>query len=171
MNRKLIATVVVFGLLGSQAFAETDPARDIDEQWAARAKVQQQMQTHLEMMKTTMDKIQAESDPKARKVLMDEHMQEMRAMFGMMDGMHSNGMMPCCKMGGDMMQGHEHGANAEHKGAMPMCKDDTAQCQQMNAMTKRQAYMEREMGMMQMMMQQMMEHGAAAQGEGNHEHE
>ena len=166
MNRKLIATLIAFGLLGSQAFAETDPPHDIDAQWAARAKVQQQMQTHLEMMRTTMDKIQAESDPKARKVLMDEHMQEMRAMMGMMNGMPGGGMM-----NGHMMGDRAKGEGMKHDVNMPMCKDDTVQCRQMNAMTKRQAYMEREMAMMQMMVQQMMEHGAVYEGQGSHEHE
>jgi len=166
MNRKLIVTVVAFGLLGSQAFAETDPSREIDEQWAARAKVQQQMQTHLEMMRATMDKIQAENDPIARKVLMNEHMQEMRAMFGMMEGMPGGG-----RMSGHMMGDSAMTDGMKHDTDKHMCKDDTAQCRQLNAMTKRHAYIEREIAMIQMMMQQMMEHGAAAQGQGNHEHE
>ena len=163
MNRKLMTVVITAAMLGGPAFAETDPAKDIDQQWAESANVQQKMSTHMEMMKTTMSKLQASENPQVRKQLMEEHMQEMRQMMGMMNAMpvsmHNNHAM-----GGAMEA-------ADKKAIAPMCKEDTTQCKQINAMAKRHMYIEREISMMQMMMQQMMEHGAAREDTGSHDHE
>ncbi len=153
MNRKLIGTALVMALIGGPVFAETDPAREIDRQWAERAKVQEKMEVHMEMMQSTMSKLQAENDPSVRKQLMDDHMQEMREMMGMMTS------MPRSSFNRHDMHGAMHGVNV--KDIAPMCKEDTAQCRQINAMAKRHAYIEREIAMMQMMMQQIMEHNAA----------
>ena len=163
MNRKLIGTVLVMALIGGPVFAETDPAKEIDRVWAERAKVQQKMATHMEMMRATMSKLQASDDPAVRKQLMDEHMQEMRQMMGMMNAMPGN------MSGGHTMGGTMH--TADQQAIAPMCKEDTTQCKQINAMAKRHMYIEREIAMMQMMMQQMMEHSAAEKEPGSHEHE
>ncbi len=166
MKRLLIATTIAIALIGGQVFAETDPAKEIDKRWAAIAEAQQMQQEHMAMMQATMEKMQGADDPAVRKQLMQEHMQEMRTMMDMMRGNSGVSMM-----GGHMMDGHAQGGGMQHDAAMPMCKDDTAQCQQMNAMAKHQEYMEQEMAMMQMMMQQMMERGAAHEEKGSHEHQ
>ena len=162
MNKKLIAATIAIAMLGSPVFAETDPSAEIDRDWAERAKVQQKMATHMEMMQATMSKLQASDDPAVRKQLMDEHMQEMRDMMGMMNG------MPVGMASGHMMGGHTRGEGMAHKDATQICKDDTSQCRQMNAMSKRHAYLEREIAMMQMMMQQMMERDVAQEKTGSH---
>ena len=163
MNRKLIVAAVAVAMLGGPVFAETDPVAEIEKQWAERAKVQQKMAQHMEMMKATMSKLQASDDPQVRKQLMEEHMQEMRRMMGMMNA------MPVGMNSGHARGGAMHAA--DHKASAPMCKEDTSQCKQINAMAKRHMYIEREISMMQMMMQQMMEHGAAREDTGSHEHE
>ena len=166
MKRILIATTLAIVLMGGQVFAETDPAQVIDEQWAANAEAQQTMHRNMAKMRATMEKIHSADDPAVRKQLMHEHMQEMRTMMDMMGAKSGTGMT-----GGQMMGGHAQGEGMKHDGAMPMCKDDTAQCRQMNSMAKRQEHMAQKMAMMQMMMQQMMEHGAAHEGKESHEHQ
>ena len=166
MKKLLIATTIAIAFLGGQVFAETDPAQEIEERWAAIAKAQQMKQEHMAMMQATMEKIQAADDPAVRKQLMHEHMQEMRAMMGMIGNDPGMGMM-----GDHTMDGHAQGEGMQHDVAVPMCKDDTAQCRQMNAMAKHQEYIAQEMAMMQMMMQQMMERGAAHEGKEGHEHQ
>jgi len=163
MNRKLMAAAIAIAMLGGPVFAETDPVAEIDKEWAERAETQQKMGQHMEMMKATMSKLQASDDPQVRKQLMDEHMQERRQMMGMMNA------MPVGMHSGHAKGGAMH--NAEKKAIAPMCKEDTSQCKQINAMAKRHMYIEREISMMQMMMQQMMEHGAAREESGSHEHE
>jgi hypothetical protein len=77
-------------------------------------------------------------------------------------------------MPASMNSGHAMGAAmhaADKKAIAPMCEEDTVQCKQINAMAKRHMYIEREIAMMQMMMQQMMEHSAAEKEPGSHEHE
>jgi len=158
-----MAAAIAIAMLGGPVFAETDPVAEIDKEWAERAETQQKMGQHMEMMKATMSKLQASDDPQVRKQLMDEHMQEMRQMMGMMNA------MPVGMHSGHAKGGAMH--NAEKKAIAPMCKEDTSQCKQINAMAKRHMYIEREISMMQMMMQQMMEHGAAREESGSHEHE
>ena len=183
MNRKLMAAAIAIVMIGGPVFAETDPVAEIEKQWAAQAESRQQMHEHMARMQATMEKIHAEEDAAVRKELMHEHMQEMRTMMDMMGGMQGMGMMGGMQgmsMGGKgasgmgMMGGHGdkgHAQDMPHDGAMPMCKDDTTQCQQMNHMAERQAHMAENMAMMQMMMQQMMERNAAHEESGSHEHE
>jgi hypothetical protein len=166
MKRILIVTTIAIALLGGQVFAETDPANEIDKRWAAIAEAQQMQQKHMAMMQATMEKIQTADDPAVRKQLMHEHMQEMRTMMGMMGKQSGMDLM-----GGQMMAGHAQGEGMQHDAAaMPMCKEDTAQCRQMNTMAKHQEYMAKELAMTQMMMQQMMERNAAHEGKESHEH-
>lgn len=166
MKRILIATTVAMTLMGGQVFAETDPAQEIDDYWAAKAEAQQMMHEHMATMQATMEKIQGADDPAVRKQLMHEHMQEMRSMMDMMRDNSDMGMMD-----GHMMEGMHHDSDTQHESGVPTCEGDTAQCRQMKDMIKRQEHMSQEMGMMQMMMQQMMERGAAHEGKGSHEHE
>ena len=166
MKKMMIATTIAIALLGGQVLAETDPAREMDERWAAIDEAQQMQQQHMAMMQATMEKIQAADDPAVRKQLMHEHMQEMRTMMDMMGNQSGMGMM-----GGQMMAGHAHGKGMQHDVVMPKCKDDTAQCRQMNAMAKHQEFMEKELAMTQMMMQQMVERNAAHEGKESHEHQ
>ena len=63
MNRKLIATTIVIALMGGPVFAETDPSHEIDKAWAERAKVQEKMAQHMEMMKATMSKLRSPPSP------------------------------------------------------------------------------------------------------------
>lgn len=163
MKRILIVTTIAIALIGGQAFAETDPANEIEKRWAAIAEAQQMQQKHMGMMQATMEKIQGADDPAVRKQLMDEHMQEMRAMMGMIR------ISPDGSMMGNV--GHAQGKDMQHRSAMPMCKDDTAQCGQMNTMARHLEYVEQEMAMMHMMMQQMMERGAAHEGKESHGHQ
>jgi len=167
MKRILITTTIAIALLGGQVFAETDPVKDINEQWAAIDEAQQMKQQHLAMMQATMEKIQAADDPAVRKQLMHEHMQEMRTMMGMMGNQSGMGMMD-----GHMMAGQAQGKGMQYNAAaMPKCKEDTAQCRQVNTMAKHQEYMAKELAMTQMMMQQMMERNAAHEGKESHEHQ
>ena len=164
MKKLLIATTIAIALIGAQVFAETDPAKEIDKRWAAIAAAQQMQKEHMTMMQATMQKIQGADDPAVRKQLMQEHMQEMRSMMDMMRG-SSDGSM----MGGHMMGGHAQAGGLHPDAAMPMCKDDSAQCQQMNAMGKYQEHMAQEMAMIQMMLQQLMERGATHEEKGSHQ--
>jgi len=175
MKKLLIATTIAVALLGSQVFAETDPSRDIDEQWAAIDQSQQMQQKHMNMMQATMEKIQAADDPAVRKQLMHEHMQEMRTMMDMMGAAPGMGMMGATSgmgmMSGQMMAGHAQGKGMQHDGPMPMGEDGMAQCPQMKDMAKHHEHMTQKMAMMQKMMQQMVERDAAQEEAGNHEHE
>lgn len=164
MNRNLIATVIAIGLLGSQAYAQTDPAQETHEHETANAAMQDQMHARMDKMQAKMKEIHAADDPEVRKQLMHEHMQEMRSVMKMMGGM--NGMM-----GGGMMGGHGSSSDNERQPMMRKCQEQTAQCKQMNSMAERQEHMARKMGMMQMMMQQMMERDAVESENTNHNHE
>ena len=166
MKKLLIATTIAVALLGSQVFAETDPSRDIDEQWAAIDQSQQMQQKHMSMMQATMEKIQAADDPAVRKQLMHEHMQEMRTMMDMMGATPGMAMM-----GGHTMGSHAQGEGMQHDGPMPMGKDGMAQCPQMKDMAKHHELMAQKMAMMQKMIQQMVERDAAQEEAGSHEHE
>ena len=97
-----------------------------------------QMQEKMKAMQGQMDRIRATTDPKERQKLMQEHMQSMQDNMKTMRG-----------MGGPTMMGGQHGGMAmgDKKGGM---KDGD--------MMKHHAMMEKRMDMMQMMMEQMMQH-------------
>ncbi len=160
MNRKLIAAAIAIAMLGGPVFAETDPAADIDKEWAAQAESRQHMHDHMAKMQATMAQIHAEEDENARHKLMHQHMLEMRSMMEMMGDMRGMPMM----RGGHMADGHAEGKGMMHNGAMGMSEHDKEKCPQMGEMAEN-------MAMMQMMMQQMMEHDAAREDAGSHEHE
>lgn len=90
-----------------------------------------QMQEDMEKMQQQMEKLRATTDPAERQKLMQEHMQSMQDNMKAMHG-----------MGGPMMGGNQHGGMAagSHK---DMGAGDT---------------MNKRMDMMQMMMEQMVQH-------------
>ena len=123
-----------------------DPSgKDMEEQM-------QKMQEHMKEMQAQMEKIRQTTDPKERQRLMQEHMQGMREQMKMMQGMGG------CMMMRGMMGGRQQGtATPGKKGSMdcPMMKGgDPGRGQEM---------MEQRMDMMQMMMEQMLQHQEEAQ--------
>ena len=100
-----------------------------------------QMQENMKKMQGQMDRIRKTTDPKERQKLMQEHMQSMQEGMNMMRG-----------MGGPMMMGMMGGKpGATGPGMMG---GDPKQQQEM---------LGRRMDMMQMMMEQMMQHDHAMQ--------
>ena len=160
MNRKLIAAAIAIAMLGGPVFAETDPAADIDKEWAAQTESRQHMHDHMAKMQATMAQIHAEEDTDERHKLMHQHMLEMRTMMEMMGDMRGMPMM----QGGHMAGGHAEGKGMMHEGTMAMSGHDKEKCPHMGEMAEN-------MAMMQNMMQQMMEHDAAREDAGSHEHE
>jgi len=149
MNKsKLLLMVAAIVVIGQPVFADQQSSQDQSdsEQTQMMQKMHQQMQT----MRQQMKKIHATADDKERKRLMHEHMQSMRGAMMMMGEMNQSMMGP----------GREGSAGSGRQHGTPKCADSTAQCKQMNDMADHQGHMEQRMGMMQMMMQQMMEHNA-----------
>lgn len=106
-----------------------------------------QMQEHMKKMQDIMARMQKTTDPAERQKLMSEHMQAMQEGMKSMRGM-GGGMMQ--GMGGGMMgQAPKSGAGKPGMGrGAPMPPE----------------MMERRMDMMQMMMEQMMQHQKALEG-------
>ena len=104
----------------------------------------EKMQEQMKKMREQMDRIHAAKDPQERQKLMTEHMQSMRDSMNTMHAM-GGGMMG--KKGEPMMEG------SGDSGGAPMGK----------MMMKRHKMMEDRMDMMQMMLEQMMEHESAEQ--------
>ena len=92
-----------------------------------------QMDEHMQLMKALHEKVASATTPEARKILMDRQREEMQSHMAMMNQMHGGGMMG--GMGGGMMAQKDKPA------------DPKAQMQMM----------EKRMGMMEMMMQTMMD--------------
>ena len=149
---KLLLVAAAIMLIGQPVFADEKSSQDqsVSEPTQMMQKMHQRMQT----MRQQMEQIHATDDAKERKRLMQEHMQGMRGAMMMMSNMNQAMMRP----------GHEGGAGSGHQRGTQKCMDNTAQCGQLNDMANRQGHMEQRMGMMQMMMQQMMEHNALKEG-------
>ena len=111
------------------------------------------MMGNMEKMQQQMEKIQATTDPKERQKLMQEHMQSMQENMKAMRGMGGPMMMGSGQPGG-MMMGDKKGGKTMRgkKGGMAM-----------GDMMKHHDMMEKRMDMMQMMMEQMMQHDQAAE--------
>jgi hypothetical protein len=92
-----------------------------------------QMDEHMQLMKALHEKVKSATTPEARKILMDRQREEMQDRMAMMEHMHAGGMMG--GMGGGMMP--QKSAPTDPKSQMQM--------------------MEKRMGMMEMMMQTMMD--------------
>ena len=106
------------------------------------------MQGHMKKMMQQMDAIHKTDDPEKRDKLLQEHRQSMQEGMQMMRGM-GGGMMKGMmgEGGGDMMQG-----GGMHQGGGKMSCDDK---------DMRHRMMEQRLDMMQMMMEQMMQHREA----------
>ena len=105
-----------------------------------------QMQENMKKMQQQMEKLRATTDPKERQKLMQEHMQTMQ-----------ENMKAMRSMGGPMMMGSgQRGGTAgmAKGGHKDMAGGDTMKHHEM---------MEKRMDMMQMMMEQMMQHDQATQ--------
>ena len=97
------------------------------------------MMNNMKKMQQQMEKIQATTDPRERQKLMQQHMQTMQENMKAMHGMMGNSMM----MDGDQSPGMAMGDHKDMKGG---------------DMMKHHGMMENRMNMMQMMMEQMMQH-------------
>ena len=102
------------------------------------------MQEKMKKMHDPMSNIQSTSDPKKRQKLMDEHMQSKRESMKMLRGM-SGGMM------------------GKKKKGEPVTEDGEAMGGMQTVMMAHHKLMEDRMDMMQMMMEQMMEHETTEQ--------
>lgn len=111
---------------------------------SASAQAGMPMMENMEKMQRQMEKIKAESDPKERQKLMHEHMQTMQENMRAMHGM-GGPMMMCNDQHGSMAKGDHH---------------DKAD----GDMMKHHDMMAKRMDMMQMMMEQMLEHQNAMPG-------
>jgi len=127
---------------GPAAKAPQAPAKPKADDKAAA-----QMQDHMKKMQDIMARMQKTTDPAERKKLMDEHTKVMQEGMQMMRG-----------MGGGMMQGMEGGM----MGQAP--KDGAAKPGMGRGAPMSPEMMERRMDMMQMMMEQMMQHQKALEG-------
>lgn len=124
--------------------SQATPAQD-DKAAMKMDKMQEKMKT----MQEQMGKIHAAKDPQERKKLMKEHMQSMQEGMKMMGGMGA-GMR-----GGDMM------AKARKDQAESIT--DVGDGMEMCMMMKKHKSVEARLDIMQMMMEQMMEHESAEQ--------
>ncbi len=101
-----------------------------------------QMQENVNTMRQQMEKLQATTDPQERQKLLQAHMQTMQESMQAMHGMCGPMLMGDGQSGG-AKSGHKHTTRGD--------------------MTQRQEIMEKRMDMMQMMMEQMMQHEQAIQ--------
>lgn len=107
-------------------------------------KKMEKMRAQMKKMHEQMEKIHAARDPQERQKLMEEHMQSMREGMETMRGMGGGRMgMMDSKKDGPMMEDGD-----KEKGGKPMSM----------MMMKRHKMMEDRLEMMEMMMEQMMEH-------------
>lgn len=139
----LFAALTVAALSAPAAFAQvTKPAPAKPAMGMDMDKHASQMQEKMKAMQGQMDTIRQTTDPKERQKLMQEHMQAMQANMEMMRGMGGAAMKGGGEHGGMAMGGKEAGMSG-------------------GDMTKRHEMMEQRVDMMQMMMEQMMQHGQA----------
>ena len=136
----LIACALSVPIVSAQE--KTTPAKpamsmDMDKQMP-------QMQENMKRMQQQMEKIRATSDPTERQKLMQEHMQAMQENMKMMHGMAGPMMIGSGRDSAMMMGGKKGG----------MTPSD---------MMKRDEMLEKRMDMMQMMMEQMVQHDHVAE--------
>jgi hypothetical protein len=141
MNRLVLG--VLLSVLISNVSAQA-PQGDESEQ--AQAPTAAQMQAHMQMMREQMRQLHATTDSQERRRLMQAHMQSMRQGMGMMGSMQRDGMG----------QG----------GMMRNCPAADTQCR-MQGMEQQQHMMSERMGMMQMMLDHMMQQMEEQQRESN----
>ena len=121
--------------------AEEGQAASTPDSMAGEKKMEK-MQEQMKKMREQMEKIHATTDPQERQKLMEEHMQSMREGMKTMRGMGGNKMG---MMGKDKPMMEDGGKEKDGK---PMGMK----------MMKRHKIMEERLDMMQMMMEQMLEH-------------
>ena len=138
----LVAAVMAFALSAPVASAQdkSAPARpamsmDMDKHMA-------QMQEKMKAMQRQMEKMQATTDPQERQKLMQEHMRAMQENMKALRGMGDPMMMTGGKPSAIAKDAHKHKAGGD--------------------MMQHHAIMEKRMDIMQMMMEQMMQHDHAA---------
>ncbi|MDO9068129.1 MAG: hypothetical protein Q7W05_06705 [Deltaproteobacteria bacterium] len=141
INTLVFATLTALALSAPYAIAETAAKTDKKPvaSDAETDKLYGAMQDRYKKMQEQMEKIRQTKDPKERQKLLQEHWQTMHEGVGMMGG----GMGRGPRGGGAMMGAGPAGCQP---GAAP------------EAMACRQNTMERRMDMMQMMMENMIEH-------------
>ena len=101
-----------------------------------------QMQENMKKMQQQMEKLQATTNPTERQKLMREHMQAMQENMKTMRGLGGPMMMASGQRGGTAKGDHKHAAPGD---------------------MKHHEMMEKRMDMMQMMMEQMMQHDQAVE--------
>lgn len=148
--KTLFATMLAAGIVGFASIdvsAQDKPAPKPGAGMQMDQKPRQQMMERMKQMQAETQRIHETRDPAERAKLMQDHMKHMQEGMQMMRGMggESMGMMGGGMMGGGghMMQGGKRGAGGQ---TMPM--------------------IEQRMDMMQMMMEQMMQHQGMMSGQG-----
>jgi hypothetical protein len=145
INTLLFATLTALALSAPYAIAETAAKTDkkpvVSD--AETDRLYGAMQERYKKMQEQMGKIRQTKDPKERQRLLQEHWQTMHEGMGMMGGGMGGGMGRGPRGGGAMMGAGPAGCPL---GAAP------------EAIACRQGMMERRMEMMQMMMENMIEH-------------
>ena len=142
MKSSILVAAIVAGVLSApivsaqKTSAPAKPAMSM-----SMDKQMPQMQENLKKMQQQMEQLQATTDPTERQKLMQEHMQTMQENMKTMRGMGGPMMMASGQSGGMAKDGHKHAAGGD--------------------MTQHHAMMEKRMDMMQMMMEQMMQHDQA----------
>ena len=143
----LVAVVVACSLVVPMASAQDTAAPAKTAMSMPMDAHMSQMHTNMTLMQTQMDKIHATTNPKERKTLMQAHMQTMQESMAMMRSM-SKPMPMDGSQGGGMAMGGDKGQPGD-KGMMG------------GDMMKRHQMMEERMGMIQTMMEQMLQHQQA----------
>ncbi|TAK72432.1 MAG: hypothetical protein EPO19_01775 [Betaproteobacteria bacterium] len=144
MKTSILVAAIIAGALAAPIASAQDkhvhpkPAASMDAD-----KHMSQMQEKMKAMQQQMEKLQATTDPQERRKLMQEHMQAMQENMKAMRGMGGPMMMGSGQGGGMAKSGHKHTAGGD--------------------MMQHHAMMEKRMDMMQMMMEQMMQHDQAMQ--------
>ncbi|MBI5910068.1 MAG: hypothetical protein HY848_08960 [Betaproteobacteria bacterium] len=137
----LVAAIVAGALAAPIVSAQDKHAHPKPTTSMGMDKHMPQMQENMKKMQQQMEKLRATTDPKERQKLMQEHMQTMLENMKAMRGMGGPMMMGGAQPGGTAKDGHKHAAGGD--------------------MMQHHATMEKRMDMMQMMMEQMMQHDQA----------
>ena len=142
MKTSILLAAIIAGALSAPVVSAQDkhmhtkPAMSMDTD-----NHMSQMQEKMKAMQQQMDKLQTTTDPQERQKLIEEHMQAMQEGMKTMREIRGRMMMGSGQPGGMAKDGHKHKAGGN--------------------MAQHYAMMEKRMDMMQMMMEQMMQHDSA----------
>ena len=142
MKTSILVAAIIAGALAAPIASAQD--KHVHPKQAASMEADKhmsQMQEKMKAMQQQMEKLQATTDPQERQKLMQEHMQAMQENMKAMHSMGGPMMMAAGKPGAMAKDGHKHKAGGD--------------------MMQHHAMMEKRMDMMQMMMEQMMQHDSA----------